>query len=120
MSVSSIELHDPFFVFVVIFWRILAVSFCLFLVSEGVYFFISVSLSNAACHPLCPSSLLDIRELGRHHALRPRREGWKNVCVSHSVWCWGEYGFISALFLTMNTQVTAGIVESNTGHNYAL
>lgn len=95
--------------------------FILYSISACLHFlFISVSLCNAACHPLRPSSLLDIRELGRHLALRPRRAGWKNVCESHIVWGRVESpfsAFNSSQLLTVKVQVTVG-VQWSIGYHY--
>lgn len=62
-----------------------AYFYSLYLACFCILLHLCLCVCNAACHPLRPSSLLDIGELGRHLALRPRREGWKNVRESHIV-----------------------------------
>ena len=56
-------------------------SFTVLLVS------VSLFLYNTACHPLCPSSLLDIWKLGCHLALCPRRGCREDVCESSHTLC---------------------------------
>lgn len=46
--------------------------------------FSSVSVCNAASSPHRPPSLLDLGQLGRLFAVRPRRGGRENVCENHS------------------------------------
>lgn len=97
-----------------ILWRDLLFCCIYFLFSVSTCFFflfISVSPCNAACHPFGTSSLFDIGELGCHFALRPGREGWENVCESHTVWEWVEShssAFNSLQLLTIKVQVTGG------------